>query len=100
MLSPAPQAVLTLRENPPYARRFGYAIYRQDICACAHVSSVTLCRVMHLVKRVAHRIFEGLVDARFTPEERILILHPFVIADRNSSRVSENVGITITPPAS
>src|SRR2546423_1829918 len=88
-----PHSKLTfLREYPTHSRRFRYAINGENVCAGAHVGSVTLGRLMHLMKRVAHGIFERLVDPRFAPEKRILVLDPFVIADRDAAGIRENIG--------
>src|SRR2546429_3310286 len=88
-----PHSKLTfLRKYPPHPGRFRHPINRENVCASAHVSSVTLCRLMHLMKRVAHSVFERLVDPRFAPEKRILVLDPFVIADGNTAGICENIG--------
>src|SRR5258708_16308801 len=75
-------ALPALREYPAHAGRFSYAVDRQDVSAGAHVSAVALRCLVHLVKRVAHRVFQRLVDSLLSPEKRILILHPLVIPDR------------------
>src|SRR5437868_12259626 len=95
MLSPAPQAVLVvlaLREYSPYPRRFGHAIDGQNVSAGAHIRAITIRGLIDLVKRVAHGVFQSLVDALLAPEKRILILHPFVITYRHAAGVRENVG--------
>src|SRR5205807_2990692 len=59
-----------LRKYSAHARRFGHAIDRQDVSACAHVCAVTVRRLMHLLKRVGHSVFERLINALLAPEER------------------------------
>src|SRR5438067_13581199 len=81
-----------LREYPSHSRSFGNSIDRQNVRASSQVNAIMLRLVVHLVERVAHRVFQGLVDARLTPEERILILHPLVIANGYAARVREDVG--------
>src|SRR5256885_2827778 len=92
MLSPAPQAVLTLRKYPSHPCRFGHAIDGQDLSAGAHVRAITIRGLIDLLKRIAHGVFQSLVDALLAPEERILILNPFVITYRHAAGVRENIG--------
>src|SRR6266550_6166211 len=91
MLSPAPQAILALRKYSSHSCGLGHAIDCQDVSAGAHVRAITIRGLIDLVKRIAHGVFQSLVNALLAPEERILILHPFEITYRNATRVRENV---------
>src|SRR5256714_14674755 len=92
MLPPAPQAGLTLREYSSQPRRFGHAIDGQNVSPGAHVRAVSIRGLIDLLKRIAHGVFQSLVDALLAPEEGILILNPFVITYRHAARVREDVG--------
>src|SRR4029453_2504612 len=81
-----------LREYPSSPPRFGHTIDGQDVRTGAQVGAITLGSLMDLVKGIAHRVLERLVDALLAPEKRILVLHPFVIADSHAAGVSQDVG--------
>ena len=44
------------------------------------------------MKRFANRLFQRTVDPIFAPEERILILHPFVITHGYATGIRQDIG--------
>src|SRR6185503_20533129 len=79
------------RKYPPHARRFNNSSHGEYIRSGAQVGLVALGRVMHLVERGSDRRFECVVDLAFSPEERILILHPLVVTHRHATGIRENI---------
>ena len=84
--------VVRLRKYSAHARRFCHPVDRQNVSSGAHVGIVLLCCFVHRLERRVHRLFQGLVDLFLRPEERILVLHPFVITHRNAAGVRQNIG--------
>src|SRR5215510_4395371 len=82
---------IILWKYPSYSRRLGDAIDCQDVGACAHIDAEMLSLLVHLVKSLANGRFKRVIDPIFAPEERILILHPLVIADRHAASVSQDI---------
>src|SRR2546426_1023552 len=80
-----------LGKDSAHARGFRYSIDRQNVRARPHVSLIALSGVVHRLERRLHRLLERFVDLILGPEERILILHPFVIADSHAAGVCQNI---------
>src|SRR5205085_8930340 len=81
----------SLWEYPPHTRCFNYSADCENVSSGPHVDVVTLGSLMHGIKGGVDRLFESLVDLAFRPEERILVLHPFVVTDSDAACVRENV---------
>src|SRR5438132_290227 len=80
-----------LWKDSAHAGCFRYSIDRQNVCPRPHVSLIALGGVVYRLERGAHRLLERFVDLIFGPEERVLILDPFVIADSHTAGVCENI---------
>src|SRR5688572_16994127 len=83
--------LLVLRQYPPDTRCFRHAIYGDNVGSRPHVRFMTLRGLIDGINGSAHRLLEGLVDVTLRPEERILILHPLVIAHSHATSIREDV---------
>src|SRR6267378_2936316 len=69
-----------LWKYPAHTGGFRHAIDCQNVRAGAHISVVTLSGCKNRVECRAHRLLQSVIDLVFRPEERVLILNPFIVA--------------------
>src|SRR6185503_19144342 len=83
--------LLCLRKYSSYASRFCHTTDGQNVSASTHVGTVVLGCLVDLVECGLHRLFERFIDLFFSPEERVLILHPLVITHCHAASVGQNI---------